>query len=85
MLKLGCTLPCLGNTCLHKSTTANFYPFTESDKDLLEKLRADMVDGPAMFLQGNRLWRRFSFGIGETEANPSSVIVLLSFTLSLCV
>ena len=30
-----CTLPCLANIWLHKSTDSNFYPFTESDKDLL--------------------------------------------------
>ena len=37
MLKLGCTLPNLANICLHKSTDAKFYPFTEGDKDLLEE------------------------------------------------
>ena len=45
MLKLGCTLPNLANICLHKSTDAKFYLFTESDKDLLEKVREDMVGG----------------------------------------
>ena len=39
MLKLGCTLPNLANICLNKSTDSKFYPFTESDKDLLEKIR----------------------------------------------
>ena len=45
MLKLGCTLPNLTNICLHKSTDSKFYPFNESDKDLLEKIREDMVGG----------------------------------------
>ena len=45
MLKLGCTLPNLAYICLHKSTDSKFYPFTESDKDLLEKIREDMVGG----------------------------------------
>ena len=45
MLKLGCTLPNLANICLHNSTDSNFYPFTESDKDLLEKIREDVVGG----------------------------------------
>ena len=27
MLKLGCTVPNLANICLHKSTSAKFYPF----------------------------------------------------------
>ena len=47
MLKLGCTLPNLANICLHKSTDSKFYPFTEPDKDLLEKIREDMVGGPS--------------------------------------
>ena len=46
MLKLGCTLPNLANICLHKSTDAKFYPFTEGDKDLSESVREDVVGGP---------------------------------------
>ena len=38
MLELGCTLPNLANICLHKSTDAKLYAFTEGDKDLLEKI-----------------------------------------------
>ena len=45
MLKLGYTLPNLANICLHKSTSAKFYPLTETDKDLLQKIREDMVGG----------------------------------------
>ena len=48
MLELGCTLPNLANICLHKSTDSNFYPLTESDKDLLEKIRENMVGGPSI-------------------------------------
>ena len=48
MLKLGCTLPNFANICLHKSTDSKFYPFTESHKDLLEKIREDMVGGPCI-------------------------------------
>ena len=48
MLKLGCTLPNLANICLHESTDSIFYPFTESDKDLLEKIREDMVGGASV-------------------------------------
>ena len=47
-LKLGCTLPNLANICLHKSTDAKFYPFTEGDKDLSEKIREDVVGGPSI-------------------------------------
>ena len=45
MLKLGCTLPNLASICLHKSTDAKIYPFTEGDKDLLAKIREDVVGG----------------------------------------
>ena len=45
MLKHGCTLPNLAKICLHKSTDSKFYPFTETDKDLLEKIREDIVGG----------------------------------------
>ena len=38
MLKLGYTLPNLANICLHKSTVSKFYPFTESDKNLIENV-----------------------------------------------
>ena len=48
MLKLGCTLQNWANICLHKSTDSKFYPFTESDKDLLEKIRGDMVGCPSI-------------------------------------
>ena len=48
MLKLGCTLPNLAYICLHKSTDAKFYSFTEGDKDLLEKIREDVVSCPSI-------------------------------------
>ena len=48
VLKLGCTLPNLANICLHTSTSAKFYPFTETDKDLLQKIREEMVGGPSI-------------------------------------
>ena len=47
MLMLGFTPPNLANICLHTSTSANFNPFTETDKDLLQKIREDMVDDPS--------------------------------------
>ena len=47
-LKLGCTIPNLANSCLHKSTSAKFYPFTETDTDFLQKIPEDMVDGPSI-------------------------------------
>ena len=48
LLKLGCTLSKLANICSQKSTDAKFYPFTEGDKDHLEKSRKDVVGGPTI-------------------------------------
>ena len=48
VLKLGCTLPKLANICLHKSTNAKFYPFTDEKKDQLEKNRDDVVGEPSI-------------------------------------
>ena len=48
MLELGCMLPNLVNTCLHRSTHANFCPFTEGHKNWLEKIKEDMVDWPSI-------------------------------------
>ena len=48
MLKLCCTLPNLANICLQKSIDANFHPFTEGDKNLLEKIREDVFGGPSI-------------------------------------
>ena len=50
MLKLGCTLPNLANICLHKSTDSKFYPFTEGDKDLLEKIEKTSMVAHLSFL-----------------------------------
>ena len=47
-LKLRCTLPNMANICLHKSTSSKLYPFTETDKDCLQKIREDMVGGPSI-------------------------------------
>ena len=50
MLKLRYLLPNLASLCLHKSTAANFYLFTERNKELLEKICEDMVGGPSIVL-----------------------------------
>ena len=52
LLNPGCTLPNLAFICLHRSTTAKFYPFTESYRALLEKRREDMVGGPSIVVTG---------------------------------
>ena len=46
LMKLGFTIPNFGNICLQISRDAKFNPFTEGDKDLLEKFPEDVVGGP---------------------------------------
>ena len=67
MLKIGCTLPNLANICLHKWTDSKFYPFTVSDKDLLEKIREDMVGGPSIVFTGKAV-------VDKTFIRKSSIL-----------
>ena len=46
LLKVGSTLPNLANICPHISTSVKFYPYAESDRDLLAKVGEDMAGGP---------------------------------------
>ena len=80
-LKLGCTLPNLANICLHKSTSAKFYPFTEPDKKLLQKIREDMVGGPSIvftqkavvdetFIRNSENIRKSIVGINASQLYP---------------
>ena len=84
MLKLGCTLPNLANICLHKSTSAKFYPFTETDEDLLQKIREDMVGGPSIvftcktvvdetFIRNSGNLRKSIVGIDTSQLYPYSM------------
>ena len=52
MLKISCNSSNLANICLHKSTDAKFYSFTEGDNDVLEKIREDVVSGPNIVFTG---------------------------------
>ena len=84
MLNLGCTSPNLAKSCLNKSTDSNFYPFTESDKDLLEKIREDMVGGPSIvfsrktvvdetFIRKSTNWCKSLVGIDASQHYPNSM------------
>ena len=84
MLKLGCTLTNLAIICLHKSTGSKFYPFNESDKNLLEKIRKDMVGGPSIvftrevvvdetFVRKSSNLCKFIVGIDTNQLYPYSM------------
>ena len=84
MLKLGCTVPNLAIICLYKSTRAKFYPFTETDKDLLLKIREDMVGGSSIvftrkamvdetFIRNSGNICKSSVGIDASQMYPYSM------------
>ena len=84
MLKLGCTFPNSVNICLHKSSSAKFYPITETDKDLLQKIREDMVGGPSIvftreavvdetFIRDSVNIRKSIVGIDASQQYPYSM------------
>ena len=67
--KLGCRLPNLANICLHKPTDAKFYPFTEGDKDLLEKIEKISLVVYLSFLHVKQLLMKLLFESLQTYAN----------------
>ena len=85
MLKLGCTLPNLANICLHKSTDAKFYPFTEGDKYLLGKIREDVVGGLSIVLHVKQLLMKHFFENQQTYANLLLGLTLANYTPTRCV
>ena len=84
MLKLGCTLPNLANICLHKSTDAKFYPFTEGDKDLLEKIREDVVGGPSIVFTRKAVVDENFIRKSQTYANLLLELMPANYTPTLC-
>ena len=80
-LKLGCCLPNLGNNFLHMSTTAKVYPFTGSNKYLLEKVLEDKVGGSSIvftrevvvnktLINDSSNWCKTFFGIDASQLHP---------------
>ena len=84
MLKLGCTLPRLANICLHKSTSAKFYPFTETDKDLLQKSREDMLGGPSFVFTRKAVVDETFIRKSENILNLLLALTQVSCILILC-
>ena len=70
MLKLGFTLPNLASIFPHSSTSAKFYPFLESDKDLLSKFCEDIVGGPSIVLTRKAV-------VDETHIRKSTTVCKL--------
>ena len=93
MLKLDCTLPNLANVCLHKSIDTKFYPFTEADKDLLEKIRKDAGGFSVIFTRKAVVDETFTrksanisnsiVGINTSQLYPKSMCIYTRWDLFL--
>ena len=71
MLKLGCVIPKLAHICSHSSTSASFYPFIESDKNLPTKVPKDIVGGPSIVLARKA-------AVDETHIRKSTIVCKLT-------
>ena len=69
MLKVGFRLLNLAIICLHQSTSAKIYPFNETDKDLLQKIRKDMVGGLSIVFTRKAVVDEVLSGIQEIIVN----------------
>ena len=85
MLKLGCTLPNLANICLHKSTDAKFYSFSEGDKDRSEKFKKMLLVVHLSFLKAKQLLMVLLFESLQTYANLLLGLMTVSYIPTRCV
>ena len=85
LLKLGCTLPNLANVCLHKSTSATFYPLTKTDKYLLQKIGEDMVGGPSIVFTRKAVVDETFIRNSRKIVNRLLALTQASFILIFCV
>ena len=83
-MKFGCTLPILANICRQKSACAKLNPFTETDKDLLQKIPEDMVGGASIvftrkavvdetFIRNSRDFCKSTVGLDASQLYPYSM------------
>ena len=83
--QIGCTVPNRAKTCLHKPTRAKFYPFTESEKELLGKIREDMVDGPSIVFARKVVVDETFLSSPQSFVNQLLGLTPANFTSFLCV
>ena len=85
MFKLGWALPNLSNICLHKTTEAKFCSSTSTNKDLLEKIRGDVVVGPSMVFTLEAVVDEFIFESLQIYANLLWGMMLANYIPFWCV
>ena len=85
MLKLGFTFKNRANYFLHKSTDAKFYPITGGDKNLLEKVRKDIVGCPSTVFTRKQLLMKLLFEKQQIYGNLLLGMTLVNYTPTRCV
>ena len=86
MLKLGCRLPNLSVICLHKSTDAKMYPFTEGNKDLLQKkIEKTLLVAVLSFLHAKQLLMKLLFESLQADANLLLGLMPTNHTPTRCI
>ena len=69
----------------HKSFAAKLHQFTESDKDLLDKIRKDISFEPCSVFTRKAVLNQILFRIQQTGEEPLLETLILSFVRTLCV
>ena len=85
MLKLDCTLPSLANICLHKSTDAKLYPFTEENKTYCIKIEKMSWVVHLSFLHAKQLLMKLLSKSLQTYANLLLGLMPANYTPTRCV
>ena len=70
---------------LHKSTAAKLHQFTESDKNLLDKIGKDISFEPCSVFTRKAVLNQTLFKIQQTGEEPLLETLILSFVRTLCV
>ena len=84
MFKLGCTLPSLANICLHNCINAEFYPITEEDKNLLEKIEKTSLVVHLSSLHAKQLLMKLLSENLQTYANLLLGLLPANYTPTRC-
>ena len=85
MLKLGCKLPNLANTSLHRSANNKFYAFVEANEYLHDIIREDTTGGPSIVFTRKAVEDQIK--IRNSENISKSIVVIDArqlYPFSLC-
>ena len=85
MLKLGCTLPNLANTCPHKFTDAKYYSFKDGDEELFKEIEKTSLGFHILFLHARQLLMKLLSESLQTYAKLLLGLMPANYTPTRCV